>query len=330
MEPISDYRERALASLPAQYRGKPFIEAIVAALADEVQAVEADREALEKAFLISTSTGYWLEVLEKIVGAPLLPGGTGSDLERRAVLLATAAANASHGGPWDLRGVLEALGLRWGILPWRFKASQVVGPDPVWIPAAVLGELLSRIVPAGNSIQVQTDPGGFAIVDQDLLAPSLDAWQTTGGTLSKPFPGVLRLDGRQDFLAYSSAIRIPEYGSYTWTGEARGTIRASLGFDHPLIGDLRMVQAEPVGDPLVWVPFSRTFTVALGAALPALPAIEGWWEVRNLRLAPAGRLDRSFRWGSSASDHVKSSNGWGSISSVSSDARGLWASLRTF
>lgn len=324
MDPITTITADALAGLPSQYAGKPFIAGLVSAIADEVQRIETAREELAQAALLPNASGVWLANLEAIVGAPAT-GGT--DAERRAVVAAQGVVNHSHTAAADLRAALQALGLWWSLDTQRAGWVQVEGPAPAFPTVATIYRLIKAATAAGCGLSVVLDLGEL-LRDGRLRELGTSAWAPVGTpsaawSVSKS-EGVLRIEGSVgDTLA--NVFRGVAGGSYVLSGEYRGTLH--LEFENASGGLL-----GAVGPSEDWLPFSLPFVAgAAGSAASAPAAVVGWAELRALRITPAGRSSRSLRFRSAiGGQHQADANGWGSAVAVASrQVGGLAAHRRT-
>ncbi|MFZ5440449.1 MAG: hypothetical protein ACOZQL_10595 [Myxococcota bacterium] len=134
---LTDYGERAVAKLLAQYRDKPKLAGLVRELAERAQEIEGALFDAIKAWEVANASGAWLERLGEIVGEPR---GGALDTEYRAFIAARIAANRSTGTVEDLLAVLKA----WagGTLPAHTLKQ--------YFPAAVEMKLTSPVATAST------------------------------------------------------------------------------------------------------------------------------------------------------------------------------------
>lgn len=101
---VPDHRDRALATLPSRYRGKPRVEALVKAFAVGVQAFEDDAFDLLVSTHFGGASGKTLDLWGKLVGQQRL-GLT--DAEYRNMIAVRIFANNCHSTLDDVIFILQ-------------------------------------------------------------------------------------------------------------------------------------------------------------------------------------------------------------------------------
>lgn len=103
---VSDWQARLRGRLAAQFQGLPNVQAVVDAIAEQVQELEDSGQALFGLVSIDDSQGVQLDLLGRAVGQKR--GGV-SDPMYRLYLRARIRANKSSGTPEELFAVLQAM-----------------------------------------------------------------------------------------------------------------------------------------------------------------------------------------------------------------------------
>lgn len=106
LEHVTDHVERAVGRLFEQFNGKPNLEAIVSAFAEQAQEVEDALWQLVTLRTVETATGDQMDRIGEIVGQGR--EGKGDD-EYRLLLKARIKINVSSGTAEDILGVMSAV-----------------------------------------------------------------------------------------------------------------------------------------------------------------------------------------------------------------------------
>lgn len=103
---ITDHIQQAKDKLREQYKGKPYIAALITAWGGQIQELEEVLFNLSTQRTITGGFGYQLDLLGELLDTPR---DGRSDEEYRIVLLAKVAKNISRGTPEDVIGVFKIL-----------------------------------------------------------------------------------------------------------------------------------------------------------------------------------------------------------------------------
>jgi hypothetical protein len=188
-----EHNPLALSRLAAQFQGKPLVEAMVAALTAETQAVE---DALLDALIardIETATGAELDLLAALVGQPRPPGA--DDALLRLYVRARIRVNTASGSPADLLGIF-ALIAKAGAGLWLrefYPAAfifELTAVAHTQAEAEALAPFVASIRPAGVYGLLQWSPaiaaetfafdGGAGAGFADAVAPTSTGGQFAG------------------------------------------------------------------------------------------------------------------------------------------------------
>lgn len=156
-EHITDHRARALARLATQYRGKPRLEGVVSAHADQTQEVEDALQALATSRTLDGATGAGLDDVGRLLGERR-EGESDTDFRARLrVKILTIDGSATVPQLLAIARLLVAAGVTLRLVEYP-PASMVMRAHGAGITDAEadrLARLLRRAKAAGVSLSVE-------------------------------------------------------------------------------------------------------------------------------------------------------------------------------
>ncbi len=157
---ITDHAARAVGRLVSQFYESTRLRGLVAALADEVQAVEtALFDTLEAFRSITTATGDALDKIGALVGAPVR--GPRNDAEYRARILTQIFVNRSSGSARDIYTIARALVPVWAVADQPKILDQ---PPGAYILAAdPVGSIVNTEAEARELAQILNDANSAGV-----------------------------------------------------------------------------------------------------------------------------------------------------------------------
>lgn len=181
-EHITDHRARALARLATQYRGKPRLEGVVSAHADQTQEVEDALQALATSRTLDGATGAGLDDVGRLLGERREGEGDTDYRARLRVKILTIDGSATVPQLLAIARLLVAAGVTLRLVEYP-PASMVMRAHGAGITDAE-AERLARMLRRAKA-------GGVRLVVEHIQVPETQAFRFNAG----PGFGVGRLAG---------------------------------------------------------------------------------------------------------------------------------------